>query len=89
MTDGPMLPFSCLQCGKVMDDASSMESAIDKPDPGAVSVCLYCAATAFFDEQLQLREPTEIEWIELSSDAGYRRVKWAVELSILSRASGG
>ncbi len=44
---------SCPNCGKVLDSATSIRSD-GPPDPGALSVCMYCAALLQFQPALGL-----------------------------------
>lgn len=55
---------TCPTCGKVCNGASSADSD-DKPKPGDFSVCIDCQGLHVFDQDMQLRHPTENELLEL------------------------
>lgn len=64
----------CWHCDRPLDAATSIDDKGQEqhPSPGAVSLCLYCGAVAFFEADLRLRAPTEEELNELSKDEAFR-----------------
>lgn len=57
----------CPGCGEVQDGAFSPESD-DSPEPGDFSICLECQGLYVFGEDMQLRELTEAEILEVPLD---------------------
>lgn len=53
----------CVSCGRQLDAATHLKG--HKPKVGDLSVCMYCGATAAFDERLILRELTPEEFAAL------------------------
>jgi hypothetical protein len=52
------VPLSlCPQCGQKLDGASTPDGP-DLPDPGDVSVCIYCSSILVFDAELKLALPS-------------------------------
>lgn len=62
----------CTRCGKVNDLASNLKNA--------VSICFSCGHITIFKEDLTLREPTELEQIELKNDLEIQRIQAAIWL---------
>jgi len=62
---------TCLKCRAVMDGFTSLGETL-LPDPGSVSVCIYCGDVAVFDinpdGDLYLRPPTDDEQRGLDDD---------------------
>jgi hypothetical protein len=55
----------CPFCGKVMDCASNIEGK-GAPEPGDVSLCIYCGGVMIFDRELVGRKPTDPELFALA-----------------------
>jgi DNA-directed RNA polymerase subunit RPC12/RpoP len=66
----------CLDCGKAMDGATSVEHT-EKPHEGSVSICFYCGHIMIFDEKLKFRELTDSEIIELAAHPTILRIQKA------------
>ena len=81
----------CWHCDRALDDASEMLEEGGRPTPGAVSLCLYCGAVAFFGPDLELRPPTEEELDELGKDVDfkkqYMRFVWARQYVMLRQST--
>jgi hypothetical protein len=75
MTDDTRTPATlCWHCDRMLDAASGFgptEGA--EPEPGAVSLCLYCGAVGLFGAGLVLCAPTEAELDELGEDRDFRQ----------------
>lgn len=56
----------CPHCGK--DNIEQLGNKPGGPKPGDASLCVYCAAWGIFDEELNLRKPTEAEATKLADD---------------------
>jgi hypothetical protein len=66
MRSGKVPPSPCPSCGKVLDGATGVgEERGIKPEPGAITICGYCAAVLVFGGGLKLRkmDPTEAEHV--------------------------
>jgi hypothetical protein len=72
--DTRLSPSVCLDCGKVLDMAAAVvESAaqrprVHKPRPGDVTVCWRCGHVMAFDNELQLRNLTAQEIVQIAGD---------------------
>jgi hypothetical protein len=53
-------PQPCPNCGKTLDAAGSFAEGIT-PDPGDLTICLYCGHFMAFDDDLSFRELTPEE----------------------------
>jgi hypothetical protein len=69
-------PTACRECGTVNDAATVLEPGYRRPDPGDVSICLYCRCLSVFNEDLTLREPSIDEMLKFARDL---RVKTALK----------
>jgi hypothetical protein len=58
----------CLHCGRILDGATNAPDQTGAPEPGALSVCVYCSAVTIFGDDLRLRPLTEGEVEELRAD---------------------
>jgi hypothetical protein len=54
------MPESICRCGKRLDAASNVND-INPPEPGDVSICLYCGTINMFALDMSLRQLTEDE----------------------------
>jgi hypothetical protein len=61
----------CWHCDRALDAATAVETT-GPPEPGAVSLCLYCGAVAFFGPDLVLRAPTTDELDELGKNGEFK-----------------
>lgn len=57
---------ACLNCGKLLDAAMNANTN-ERPDPGSLSICLYCGAVTIFGDDLRLRPLTQGEFDELQA----------------------
>ncbi len=66
------MTVTCLGCGRILDAATVIEGDTILPDPGAISICWYCACVAVYernpDGDLYLRLPTGAEQVALAGD---------------------
>ncbi len=82
MADHRMKPDRCPHCGALVDAAGDLEGAEPgAPEPGSISICLYCARPAIFDNDLRLRMPTLAQIDEILSDPDVRRAIKAVKIA--------
>lgn len=44
----------CPNCEKVLDEASDPTGLRPKPEPGDITICIYCAQVCEFDSELNL-----------------------------------
>jgi RNase P subunit RPR2 len=57
----------CPSCHKQLDAASSVDDNL-RPEPGEITICLYCGHIMAFDDDLSFRELTSKEMIEVAGD---------------------
>jgi hypothetical protein len=77
---------ACLNCGKVLDAATSMEG--HAPHEGGVSICFDCGHVAIFDAQLMFRPPTDAEMLEIAGHPVLVQVQKArAEAMLMSKLS--
>lgn len=62
----------CWHCDRMLDAATEVAGSA-RPTPGAVSLCLYCGAVAFFGDDMVLRSPTEEELDDLVKEREFRK----------------
>lgn len=62
----------CWHCDRLLTGAAAWGEGEEAPEPGAVSMCLYCSAVGIFDDELVLRQPTKDELDECFEDADFR-----------------
>jgi hypothetical protein len=62
-----MQPCACLNCGKVTDAASSVGTEAT-PEPGDISICLYCGHIMAFTDALTMRELNDEEIVRIAGD---------------------
>lgn len=58
----------CLGCGTILNAASAVDGADIAPQPGFLSVCLYCGRVGEFTAELVLRPLSEDEMAALPSE---------------------
>jgi hypothetical protein len=78
--DSRIPPSTCTGCGHALT-ASSGVGNDDVPDPGSVSICVYCGKMTVFDENLMLREPTEAERKEILEEPCVQAARRAVVMT--------
>jgi hypothetical protein len=66
----------CLNCGKLIDGASGVDTKA-KPRPGYITVCIYCGHLMAFAKDLSMRALTEEEMHEVAGDERILAVQWA------------
>jgi hypothetical protein len=59
---------ACLGCGKRIDGATHVGEKDSFPDPGSITVCIYCGHLQAYDDDLMLRELTSDEQIDIAGD---------------------
>ena len=63
-------PTVCLGCGSKIDGATHVGNDEDTaPDPGHIVVCIYCGHIQAYAEDLQLRELTLAELLDVAGDS--------------------
>jgi hypothetical protein len=76
---------TCPGCHTKLDGATALNNDTSPPQPGAVTVCFYCAAAAVYDDQLQLRHPTDDELAAMVRDPGFQKARAAALHAIGNR----
>jgi hypothetical protein len=67
MKDHHIVRSSCLHCGAPLDGASGV--GVDaSPDPGDITVCIYCGHIMAFADDLTMRPLTDAEAYEAAGD---------------------
>ncbi len=62
MRDLPVPQSQCTKCHTPLELATNLADANGPgPEPGNITFCLYCGAVNVFDDELQLREPTQAD----------------------------
>lgn len=71
----------CWHCDRALDAATDYDNAGARPEPGAISLCLYCGAVAVFGPDLALQPPSKALLDELGDDrdfrSSYTQFSWA------------
>lgn len=62
------MPSSLCECGKELSAAADPDDRAPPPEPGNLSVCLYCGRLKTFGDDLRLRELTPAELDEVMRD---------------------
>jgi hypothetical protein len=77
MTDSSRTPLTvCWHCDRPLDAASGFGDTEGlTPEPGAISLCMYCGAVAVFGPDLQLEKPSE-ELLDGLEDSREFRQTW-------------
>lgn len=75
-TDTKMPKSVCCECGAKLDGAAG-EGDIT-PDPGDMSVCIYCGSLNVFSDNLTLRKPTVEEYVESTKNRKLQEYRKAV-----------
>jgi hypothetical protein len=66
-TDHHIPQSPCLSCGKPLDGATCVGRDA-APDPGDITICIYCGHIMVFDDNLKLRELSDEEVREVAGD---------------------
>lgn len=66
--DRHMPPTVCLGCGIKIDGATYVGEGDSSPDPGSITVCIYCGHIQAYDDDLRLRELTPVEQLDIAGD---------------------
>ena len=69
------VPDSYCTCGQLLSGASGMGVDV-APDPGDLSVCMYCAHLWIYDKKLLLRDLTTVELDAVMRDPEYNALIW-------------
>lgn len=64
----------CWHCDHALDAATELFEGTATPEPGAISLCLYCGAVATFGPDLILYPPTREELDDLEKDIEFRKM---------------
>ncbi|WP_155290396.1 hypothetical protein [Rhodococcoides fascians] len=75
----------CPHCNTAVDSTVPVGQPDNRPDPGDVNVCVYCAGVSVFTAD-GLRKPTLDEASEFLLEPAVRRAVRTVESIILKRA---
>jgi hypothetical protein len=62
------MPLVVCSCGHKLDAASELKANGPRPEPGNLSVCIYCGRLRVYTDDLTLRELTDDELDEIMSD---------------------
>jgi acetyl-CoA carboxylase beta subunit len=57
----------CLNCGKLLDGATCIDND-SMPDPGDVTICIYCGHLMMFDAQMRLRDLSDEKVRQVAGD---------------------
>jgi hypothetical protein len=61
-------PATCLQCKAVNTAAASVGEKSETPVPGSIVICSECGHIMAFDDNMQMRELTEKEMLDIAGD---------------------
>jgi hypothetical protein len=60
---------TCPNCKTELDAHKEVANGLDiLPEPGDISVCVYCGHICAFDEDLELRDLTDKEIVDIAGD---------------------
>lgn len=62
----------CWHCDRPLDGAAPSDDG-PKPEPGAISLCMYCGAVAVFGDDLRLEPPSKDLLDKLTEDKEFRQ----------------
>ena len=77
--------FTCPSCGAKVDGHTAVGHEDVDPDPGDVSICLYCSGISIYTP-LGLREVTDEEWHSIMAQEDVQKALAAIAAV---RAQGG
>lgn len=73
----------CWHCDRMLDAMSALEDQAD-PEPGAISMCMYCGAIAIMGPDLELMQPTRADLEGLAKEDDFARAfvkfQWSRQL---------
>lgn len=58
----------CTNCKRLVDDAQCINDDATIPDPGDVTICLYCGHIMVFAEDGGMRDPNSTEMHQIAGD---------------------
>jgi hypothetical protein len=67
-------PRACVNCGQLIDAATSPTAPKARPKAGDISVCFYCRHVQIFNSDLTLRELTDQEMHEIAGHPDVVRI---------------
>lgn len=73
---------SCPRCLRDLDGATSVAHE-GRPDPGDVTMCIYCSGLAIFGDDLRLRNPTKEERAEIEAQPLIHRMRNLMKKKVL------
>lgn len=68
---------NCLSCGKLLDGAMATDDQGGTPEPGAITVCIYCGHLMAFTRDMMLRELNTLEAHYIAGDKRILQVQQA------------
>jgi hypothetical protein len=70
---------NCLACGELCTAASGVDvkPGADRPEPGRITVCLFCGHIMAFAEDMSMRELTNEEARDVAGDPRILALQWA------------
>jgi hypothetical protein len=63
---------ACPYCGHKLTASTNAGRDIDPPDPGAFTICVYCAEFGVFDDNMKIRKLTATERILMNHDPAFK-----------------
>lgn len=66
----------CVDCGRKLNGAMSVDGD-HTPSPGDFSICMHCGHFMVFGENLDLRNPTDQEILDIAGDTRVLAIQWA------------
>lgn len=78
MTDFRTPLTMCWHCDRPLDAASDLDGN-HRPEPGAVSMCMYCGAIGIFGDDMRLEKPTEEIFDQVFEDRGFQQAFFAFQ----------
>jgi len=74
----------CPVCTSYLDTVQSMENPESKPSPKDLTVCIYCAAILFFEDDMDLSEFPPVLFDTLDKDTKKKLLKSIIAVFIHS-----
>jgi hypothetical protein len=66
--DRRIQPAACLQCNAINDGATSVGEKDETPGPGSICICSECGHIMAYGDNMQMRELTEKEMLDIAGD---------------------
>jgi hypothetical protein len=63
-----VVPSKCTNCGKMLDGATSSDADETSPEPGNITICLYCGELMRYENDLTLGKLTDADMYEIAGD---------------------